>query len=335
MDHSQNRRGLPARKFGGKRRITRSGIMFNLLNYQSDSVADLLNDLVPPERKHGAPIGQVVVNIEYWPDDLSKIAVWNPARQTYVELPCTNQKYANGLSEHNQRALIDSSKRHALEFGAEQDRAVSARLSAFPAAILDCAVLDCCCVNDDRPKVVGHPYIMTLTDTHTGYPVAFEIALVPPNAEAITRFVLRAHTQRTQLKARFPDIDGQIPFDVPRTIIFDDVHWYSNAKMIEMIKKCAIEGMTAYCLSSLSPQYNAISGRFLWSLNQFLAVTRNDDERIRRLFGENLGHVSSHVATFHVSALERLIYQFIVCVYGPKLRTGVLRRSDCPEVNDA
>jgi putative transposase len=117
-------------KMGPKRKLSKSGIQYKGLTYRSEAVAGLLNDLVPRGRKRGVPAGTVEVKFKYWPEDVSKIAVWSPVRQSYVELPCTNPIYAGNLSEHHHDVLREYAKDQGLKFATEDERcAARARLN--------------------------------------------------------------------------------------------------------------------------------------------------------------------------------------------------------------
>jgi putative transposase len=62
------------------------------------------------------------VKFKYWPEDLSKIAVWNQVRQAYVKIPCTQADYAKGLSEHHHQVLTRYAEQQGLKFSSEDER---------------------------------------------------------------------------------------------------------------------------------------------------------------------------------------------------------------------
>lgn len=132
IDYAPNLRALDLAlsKLGGMRSLDRKGIDFNNLNYSSDAVFDLLNQLLPRVGNRGRGWGTVKVKFKYWPEDLSRIAVWNPVDAAYVELPCTSMRYAKGLSEHHHNILGTYARSVGLNFATEEERcAAKARLN--------------------------------------------------------------------------------------------------------------------------------------------------------------------------------------------------------------
>jgi putative transposase len=131
LDHSFS-------KLGGERTLTRSGIEFKELTYRSEDVFGLLNELLPREHKRGSSRGTVKVKFKYWPEDLSKIAVWSSVRQAYVELPCTEAAYSKGLTEHHHDVLRRYAQDQSLKFSTEDERcAARARLNERVASFVN------------------------------------------------------------------------------------------------------------------------------------------------------------------------------------------------------
>ncbi len=117
-------------KMGPSRKLTTSGIEFKGLTYRSEQVYELLNELLPYAPKRVRSTRGVHVKFKYWPEDISKIAVWSEAHKRYIELPCTDQKYTVGLSEHHHKVLTDYAKDQHLQFTTEDERcAARARLN--------------------------------------------------------------------------------------------------------------------------------------------------------------------------------------------------------------
>jgi len=116
-------------KLGPNRVLSNAGIEFLGLQFCSESVHSLLQDMVPRARRRGTRRGTVSVKFKYWPEDLSKIAVWNAVSQKYVEVSCTDQSYAKGLSEHHHKQIAEYAKSKGLKFSSEDERcAARARL---------------------------------------------------------------------------------------------------------------------------------------------------------------------------------------------------------------
>lgn len=76
------------------RTIGRSGIQFHELTYTSPELAKLRMKLGNHNEK---------LKIKYHPGDISRIYVWNPFMNEYIEIYCRLKDYANGLSlwKHN------------------------------------------------------------------------------------------------------------------------------------------------------------------------------------------------------------------------------------------
>ena len=108
------------------RRLYRGGIrIFGLVFRDSVISAELNKDLVhnEPHRKR-VKSGAVVatVKIKYDPSNLRCVWVWNRVTGRWVELPCTDLIYADGLSLWQHKQIRDWAKRKNLEFNTEDDR---------------------------------------------------------------------------------------------------------------------------------------------------------------------------------------------------------------------
>lgn len=124
---------LSLSKLAGTFTLDRAGIQFLDLTYRSDDVFDLLNDLLPLAPKRGKRAGTVDVKVKYWPEDISKISVWNDVRKTYVTLDCTQQLYTRNLSEHLHKKATQFAIDAGLKFSTEVERCEA--LVAFNAKI--------------------------------------------------------------------------------------------------------------------------------------------------------------------------------------------------------
>lgn len=109
-------------KIAGTRTLDRKGIDFQNLNYSSEVLFDLLNRLLPRAPKRGQARNSIKVKVKYWPEDMSKIAIWNSVDAKYVEIPCTSRFYTEGLSEHHHQILVRYAKSQGLEFSTEEQR---------------------------------------------------------------------------------------------------------------------------------------------------------------------------------------------------------------------
>ena len=124
-------------KLGGERKLTKNGIQFKELTYRSEDVRLLLDELLPRERKRGMAKGTVTVKFKYWPEDISRIVVWNHVRNCYVNLPCTDTEYAKGLSEHHHDAIRKHAQEQGLAFSSERERcAARAHLNERVASLI-------------------------------------------------------------------------------------------------------------------------------------------------------------------------------------------------------
>jgi putative transposase len=111
-------------RVGPPRVLSRTGIEWMGLDYSSDAVSSLLNDLLPRvRRRRGRAEGTVPdAKFKYWPEDIAKISVWNEVRRTYIDVTCTQPKYATGLSEHVHHAIRRYAEMNGLAFSSEEER---------------------------------------------------------------------------------------------------------------------------------------------------------------------------------------------------------------------
>lgn len=108
------------------RRLYRGAVrMFGLTFRDAVISAELNDDLVhnEPHRKRvksGAAVA--TVKVKYDPANLRCVWVWNPVTGRWVELPCTDLVYADGLSLWQHKQVRDWAKRKNLEFNSEEER---------------------------------------------------------------------------------------------------------------------------------------------------------------------------------------------------------------------
>ncbi len=102
------------------RPLTREGVTFKRLVYRSAAVDGLLADNI---KLQAASLrrGTAEVKFKYHPEDLSRIFVWNEYRGLYVELPCTQPLYANGLSMRVHMELKQQKTEINSEFISEEE----------------------------------------------------------------------------------------------------------------------------------------------------------------------------------------------------------------------
>lgn len=109
-------------KRGPERSLDKNGIELFGLTFSSDAVFSLLNDLLPHRRRQGVHTKSVKVQVNYFPEDISRIYVWNKVKRIWVTIPCADQKYAAGLSEHHNKAIRDYAQELGLKFSSEDQR---------------------------------------------------------------------------------------------------------------------------------------------------------------------------------------------------------------------
>lgn len=108
------------------RRLYRGGIRVLGLVYRDPAASRLLNDdlvAAEPHRKRvrsGATVA--TVRIKYNPANLGCIWVWNHVSCQWVELPCTDLEYADGLTLWQHRQIKAWAKRRSLAFTSVEER---------------------------------------------------------------------------------------------------------------------------------------------------------------------------------------------------------------------
>lgn len=117
------------------RQLSRSGIEIHGLRYHDPAVVQrLLNDLVgtaPAKEQRRSGSGTCKVKVKYNPANLAEIHVWNHLDRRYHTLPCTQDRYAAGMSLWLHGKLREWAKAANLDFATEEDRLEArARLAA-------------------------------------------------------------------------------------------------------------------------------------------------------------------------------------------------------------
>lgn len=207
------------------RQLTRNGIRFKGLVYRHPHhVSELLDDLIqfePVKRSEKGPAA-ATVKVSYNPEDIGEIRVWNPVRNKYVALQCTNQDYAAGLSlfQHERlqawvkannkafstpseqlvaRAELVARVRQAMPDVAERERKAMARMLGYAAV-------------QERQRIV--PQIVDAPPRFDGL-----AAVVTTEANADTRVDGSALTSRPAQRSEQPSKSSPLPDD---DIAFDD-----------------------------------------------------------------------------------------------------------------
>ncbi|MCW2390060.1 putative transposase [Sphingobium sp. B11D3B] len=107
------------------RRLTTGGIRFKGLTYRSTrEVNELLEANLPGETMKSRLKGTAACNVQikYNPENLRSILVRNRQTAAYVEVPCLQQRYADGLTLHQHEQLQEWAKNRNLEFNSEEER---------------------------------------------------------------------------------------------------------------------------------------------------------------------------------------------------------------------
>jgi putative transposase len=115
-------------KLAGPRILSRKGIELNGISYCSPIIFDLLNDLLPTAPKRGHRCGTVEVKVKYLPEDLSKVFVWSPVGEKYVEVACLERRYTAGLSEFHHNKIEAFRKERGLAWTSEDERCTARTL---------------------------------------------------------------------------------------------------------------------------------------------------------------------------------------------------------------
>jgi putative transposase len=115
--------------------LSRSGVEMLGLRFHDEALTGtLLEDLIPLEpvrsqRRRGSATAKV--KVKYNPANLAEIHVWNQVRNVYVTLPCTDERYSEGISEWHHEQLKKWANAQGLEFSSEEQRQTAkATLSA-------------------------------------------------------------------------------------------------------------------------------------------------------------------------------------------------------------
>lgn len=106
--------------------LSRSGVrMLGLQFHDQAKVGALLHDLIAGEpvkaqRRTGSATAKV--KVKFNPANLAEIHVWNSRRNRYVTLPCTDERYACGISLWHHQRLREWTKLRGLAFSSEMER---------------------------------------------------------------------------------------------------------------------------------------------------------------------------------------------------------------------
>lgn len=109
--------------------VTKSGVRVFGLQFHDEAVTGaLLEDLISTSPVRGQRKGSATarVKIKFNPANLDCIHVWNERRKRYATLPCTDERYAEGISLWQHERLKEWAQEKGFAFSSEEDR-LSAR----------------------------------------------------------------------------------------------------------------------------------------------------------------------------------------------------------------
>lgn len=108
------------------RRLYRGGIRLFGLTFHDAIISRHLNDELvgaePHNRRVKSGATVATVRIKYNPANLRCVWVWNHVSNRWVELPCVDQAYADGLTLWQHRQIKDWAKRKSLAFNSVEER---------------------------------------------------------------------------------------------------------------------------------------------------------------------------------------------------------------------
>lgn len=125
IDLDAFRRDLMAVK--EKARLSNSGIVaFGLRYHGYAEVPALLDDLRPIETRRQRTDGATAtVDFRYDPLDISRIHVWNRRRRVYVELRCSDERYADGMPLFVHDQIREFARNEGAAFNTDDERAAA------------------------------------------------------------------------------------------------------------------------------------------------------------------------------------------------------------------
>ncbi|MGY6637733.1 MAG: integrase catalytic domain-containing protein [Erythrobacter sp.] len=96
---------------------------FGLRYHDIEAVPALLNHLVPIEpRRKRRDDATATVHFRYDPADISTIQVWNRVTRKYVELRCSDERYADGMPLWLHEKIQAEAKAQGASFNSEEER---------------------------------------------------------------------------------------------------------------------------------------------------------------------------------------------------------------------
>ena len=96
------------------------------LTYRSpENLEILLSHLVPLARARGTSEGTAKVKFKYYPEDVSRISVFDPVLDDYLDLTCTDQEHTRGLSEAQLIRINQFADKNGLARETEDERCVA------------------------------------------------------------------------------------------------------------------------------------------------------------------------------------------------------------------
>ncbi|URW75059.1 transposase family protein [Sphingomonas donggukensis] len=135
IEHEMNRHGITnfadldsfridTMKIAEDAQVTPSGIRaFGMRYHNILAVPSLLDDLVPLEgRRQRRDDSTATVDFRYDPMDIGRIHVWNRRSRKFVELTCSDERYADGMPEWFHMQIGAKAKQDKEAFNTEDER---------------------------------------------------------------------------------------------------------------------------------------------------------------------------------------------------------------------
>lgn len=180
-------------------------------------------------------------------------------------------------------------------------------------AIMDHTDVDCWVIDDVTHQPIGRPRITFLIDSCSRYPLGFNIGWKSAGLEAAIACLRHAFPKKTDLKAKYPEIEHEwLAYGQPREILVDQGLEFVGTSFEDI---CADLGISIRIAPVRTPEYKGQIERFIGTINRqaFHRLQGSVPGKPQAL--QSLGIDPEKDAVFFLSELEALVNKWIVDVY--------------------
>lgn len=179
--------------------------------------------------------------------------------------------------------------------------------------------LDLFVVDDENRLPIGRPYITSLLDTFTGYPLGVYIGFEPPSYSTVMHCLKHAISPKSYVKQKYPDIENDwYAYGLPELLVVDNGKEFHSQDLKDTCEQLGIE---LYHCPVKTPWYKGAVERHFRTINQELIHQMPGTSFSNILAKKDYDPQKNAIITF--STLLHIFHKWLLDSYAEKNHKGI------------